>query len=240
MTGHIATVAFWLSTGIILYVYAGYPALLWLFRAFGFSRPVAQAPIEPVITLVISAFNEVGVIRDKLLNSVALDYPHDRLQILVVSDASSDGTDEVVLSFVDARVELLRMADRGGKTAGLNAAVRAARGEIIVFSDANAMYDAQALRRLARNFADPRVGAVTGESRYRIEAEDHSTEAENQYWNYELWLKGLESSLGSLVGADGAIYAIRRELYTDLAASDLSDFVNPLQIVARGYRNVYE
>jgi cellulose synthase/poly-beta-1,6-N-acetylglucosamine synthase-like glycosyltransferase len=137
-------------------------------------------------------------------------------------------------------VELLRMPTRGGKTAGLNVAVRRATGEILVFSDANALYDRQALRFLVRNFADPTVGATTGESRYRVEQDDASTESENQYWNYELWIKRQESRLGSLVGADGAIYAVRRELYTDLGPSDLSDFVNPLQVVARGFRNVYE
>jgi cellulose synthase/poly-beta-1,6-N-acetylglucosamine synthase-like glycosyltransferase len=123
---------------------------------------------------------------------------------------------------------------------GLNAALRAAQGDIVVFSDANAMYERDALRMLVRNFADSRVGAVTGESRYEIGADDASTESEGAYWSYEIWIKGLESSLGSVVGGDGAIYAIRRSLYRDLAPGDLSDFVNPLQIVAQGYRNVYE
>lgn len=240
MADSLATAAFWMSACVVVYVYAGYPVALWLLGTLGRRRPVRQAPIEPPVTLVVSAYNEAAVIGDKLRNSLALDYPADRLHILVVSDASSDGTDAAVLAFQDPRVELLRMAERGGKTAGLNAAVRRARGEIVVFSDANAMYDAQALRHLVRNFADPEVGAVTGESRYRIAEDDASTDAENQYWTYELWIKRLESSLGSLVGADGAIYAVRKGLYTDLSAADLSDFVNPLQVVARGYRNVYE
>jgi cellulose synthase/poly-beta-1,6-N-acetylglucosamine synthase-like glycosyltransferase len=240
MVDLLATAAFWISALVVAYVYAGYPLLLWVMGSLGFRRPVRRAPIEPPLTLVISAYNEVAVIGAKLRNSLELDYPPDRLQVLVVSDASDDGTDAAVAACTDPRVELLRMPERGGKTAGLNAAVRRARGEILVFSDANAIYDGAALRHLASNFADPSVGAATGESRYRIEADDASTEAENQYWTYELWIKGLESELGSLVGADGAIYAVRRALYTDLAASDLSDFVNPMQVVARGYRNVYE
>lgn len=240
MADSLVTAAFWISAGVVVYVYAGYPAVLWLMGALGFRRPVNRAPVEPYVTLVISAYNEVAVITEKIRNSLELDYPASKLHVLVVSDASSDGTDAAVQSFRDPRVELLRMPDRGGKTAGLNAAVRRARGEIIVFSDANAMYDVQALRQLVRNFSDPEVGAVTGESRYRIAEQNASTEAENQYWTYELWIKRLESSLGSLVGADGAIYAVRKELYTDLGAADLSDFVNPLQVVARGYRNVYE
>lgn len=236
----VATVIFWVSAVLVVYVYAGYPVALWVLGACGLGRPVRRGTIEPPVTLVISAYNEVAVIGAKLRNSLALDYPPDRLQILVVSDASSDGTDEAVLAVADPRVELLRMPERGGKTAGLNAAVRRARGGIIVFSDANALYDRLAIRHLVRNFADPEVGAVTGESRYQIADEDASTEAENQYWSYELWVKRQESRLGSLVGGDGAIYAVRRELYTDLAAADLSDFVNPLQVVAQGYRNVYE
>ncbi len=241
MADSLAVVTFWTSVCLVIYVYAGYPAALWLLGVLGVSRPVRQLAIEPVVTLVVSAYNEVAVIDEKLRNSLALDYPVDKLHILVVSDASSDGTDALVEACTDSRVELLRMPERGGKTAGLNAAVRRARGEIIVFSDANAMYDRLALRHLVRNFADPEVGAVTGESRYRIAAQDDaSTDAENQYWTYELWIKRMESSLGSLVGADGAIYAVRKALYSDLGVADLSDFVNPLQVVAQGYRNVYE
>src|SRR5690606_25495618 len=123
--------------------------------------------------------------------------------------------------------------ERGGKTLGLNAAVRAAGGEIVVFSDANAMYQPDAIRCLVRNFADPAVGAVTGESRYPLGEADASTESENTYWSYELDLKVLESRLGSVVGGDGAIYAIRRRLYQEMGPGDLSDFVNPLQIVAQ-------
>ncbi len=241
MADSLAVVTFWISACLVVYVYAGYPAALWLLGVLGVSRPVRQLAIEPTVTLVVSAYNEVAVIDEKLRNSLALDYPADKLHVLVVSDASSDGTDARVEACQDSRVELLRMPERGGKTVGLNAAVRRARGEIIVFSDANAMYDSLALRQLVRNFADPEVGAVTGESRYRIaEQDDASTDAENQYWTYELWIKRMESSLGSLVGADGAIYAVRKALYSDLGVADLSDFVNPLQVVARGYRNVYE
>ncbi len=241
MTDSPATWIFWVSVLLIGYVYAGYPLLLWLLCAVGRTRPVRRdAACLPSVTLVISAYNEAGVIKAKLANSRALDYPPERLEILVVSDASDDGTDEIVRDCPDPRVHLLRMAQRGGKTAGLNAAVARAAGEVIVFSDANAMYDRAAVRHLVRNFADPQVGAVTGESRYEIAEDDASTEAENRYWTYELWIKGMESRLGSLVGADGAIYAIRRSLYADLGPADLSDFVNPMQIVARGYRNVYE
>ena len=232
-------VMFWVALLLLVYIYFGYPLLLAALTRAGFGRGVRQAPAEPSVTLVISAFNEAAVIRRKIENSLALDYPSERLQVIVVSDASDDGTDEIVRDF-DGQVELLRMEERGGKTLGLNAAVAQARGEIVVFSDANAMYEPDVIRNIGRNFADPAVGAVTGESRYVVGDEDLSTQSENAYWSYELGLKAMESRLGSLVGGDGAIYAIRRELYRPMAASDLSDFINPLQIVAQGYRNVYE
>ena len=235
----MSALLFWVALLLLVYVYFGYPLLLAALTRAGLGRGVRKQPVEPSVTLVVSAFNEAAVIARKIENSLALDYPPERLQLIVVSDASDDGTDEIVRGFA-GRVELLRMEERGGKTLGLNAAVAKAHGDIIVFSDANAMYEPGVIRRICCNFSDPAVGAVTGESRYLIGDEDLSTQSENAYWSYELALKAMESRLGSLVGGDGAIYAIRRELYRPMAASDLSDFINPLQIVAQGYRNVYE
>ncbi len=231
---------FWGSVLLIFYVYLGYPLLLLVMHKLFRSEPVRKQDIEPDVTLIISAYNEEDVIARKLENSLALDYPAEKLEILVISDCSDDRTDEIVASFADRGVKLLRMPERGGKTVGLNAAVPQAKGEIIIFSDANAMYDRNVVRAIVRNFADERVGAVTCESRYEIEEGDTSTESENLYWRYELALKRLESELGSLVGGDGAIYAIRKALYRRMKPSDLSDFVNPLQIVSQGFRNVYE
>ncbi|MDQ7051591.1 MAG: glycosyltransferase family 2 protein [candidate division KSB1 bacterium] len=233
-------VLFWAGIALIVYVYAGYPLLLLLLNSVRGGRAVRRANIEPDVTLIISAYNEEDVIVRKLDNSLHLDYPAKKLEILVVSDASTDKTDDIVRQYADRGVRLLRMPERGGKTVGLNAAVPQARGEIIIFSDANALYDRKVVRNMVRNFADPEVGVVTGESRYLIEDGDTSTESENLYWRYELMLKKLESALGSVVGGDGAIYAIRKSLYRPMQPSDLSDFVNPLQIVAQGYRNVYE
>ncbi len=233
-------VLFWAGIALIVYVYAGYPLLLLLLNRVRGERPVRRANIEPDVTLIISAYNEEDVIARKLDNSLNLDYPAKKLEIIVVSDASTDKTDDIVRQYADRGVRLLRMPERGGKTVGLNLAVPQARGEIIIFSDANALYDRQVVRNMVRNFADPEVGVVTGESRYLIEDGDTSTESENLYWRYELMLKKLESALGSVVGGDGAIYAIRKSLYRPMQPSDLSDFVNPLQIVAQGYRNVYE
>jgi glycosyltransferase involved in cell wall biosynthesis len=231
-------ILFWAQVGLVVYTYFGYPLLLLLVRTLRGVRAVRSADHTPPLTLIVSAYNEADVIREKIANSLGLDYPAERLEVLVVSDASSDGTDEIVAGVTDPRVKLLRMNERGGKTLGLNAAVAAARGEILVFSDANAMYARDALRALAANFADPEVGAAVGESTYS-ESADGADADESLYWRYEVAIKRLESAIGSVVGGDGAIYAIRKSLYTPMRADALSDFVNPMQIVQGGHRAVY-
>lgn len=226
---------------LILWVYIGYPFVLLLLSRLTHGQPVQRRSITPPVTLIISAYNEARSIRKKIENSLALDYPHEQLEVIVVSDSSDDDTDKIVREYANRGVRLARLEKRSGKTVGLNTAVPQAKGEIVIFSDANAMYHRQAVRQLVRNFADPTVGCVTGESRYEVEenAAD-STASENLYWRYELALKKMETQVGSLVGGDGAIYAIRKTLFRPMRPEDLSDFVNPLQIVAQGYRNVYE
>jgi len=231
---------FWSCVVVTVWVYAGYPLLLWVMSRVSTRRTVSHREIEPTVTLIISAFNEGKVIRRKLENCLSLDYPRPRLEIIVVSDCSTDDTDKIVQEYENTGVRLIRMPERGGKTRGLNYAVPRAAGEIVIFSDANAMYDPLVVRNLVRNFADPNVGCVTGESRYEVDGATDSTASENLYWRYELAIKRLESAAGSLVGGDGAIYAIRKNLFRPMRPADLSDFVNPLQITAQGYRNVYE
>lgn len=233
------TLAFWILLALAVYVYAGYPLLLLALRSLRGVRPIATADVEPPVTLVISAYNEEAVIGAKLDNSLALDYPRNLLQVVVVSDACEDRTDEIVRSFAGRGIELLAMPERGGKTHGLNAAVAMARGDIVVFSDANAMYGRDVIRMLARNFADPEVGAAVGESTY-VDPEVESERSEGLYWRYETAIKRLESAIGSVVGGDGAIYAVRRSLYQPMRPDALSDFVNPLQVVRGGHRCVYE
>ena len=231
-------VIFWSLVLLVAYVYAGYPLLLKGLAAVR-ARPVAKGATTPAVTLIISAFNERDVIAQKIDNSLALDYPPEHLDILVVSDASDDGTDEIVEGYAEQGVRLLRMPERGGKTVGLNAAAEAAASDVLVFSDANAMYRPDAIRALVANFADPEVGAVVGESTYSDSAND-AEKSESAYWKYETAIKRLETRIGSVVGGDGAIYAIRKEYYRPMVADALSDFVNPLQIVAQGKRCVYE
>ena len=231
-------VLFWSSVFLVLYVYAGYPLVLWMLARRP-AKPVVEMGHTPVVTLIVSAFNEEDVIADKIENSLLLNYPRENLQILVVSDASDDRTDSIVQSYSDRSVELVRMPQRGGKTVGLNAAVLRARGSVLVFSDANAMFESDAVQVLVRNFADERVGAVIGESGYRTGG-SNSERSEGLYWRYETWVKALESARGSVVGGDGAIYAVRKSLYRAMPSDALSDFVNPLQVVRDGYRCVYD
>jgi cellulose synthase/poly-beta-1,6-N-acetylglucosamine synthase-like glycosyltransferase len=229
---------FWIGVTVILYVYAGYPLVLAL-TTWRRPRPAPDAARPPSVTLIISAYNEAECIAGKLENTLELDYPRELLDVVVVSDASDDGTDEIVRRYTDRGVRLLRMVKRSGKTLGLNAAVAQSSSEIIVFSDANALYRVDAIRRLTAPFVDPAIGAVIGESTY-VQPDSESGRSESLYWRYETWIKALESRRGSVVGGDGAIYSVRRALYKPMAADALSDFVNPLQVVRAGFRCVYE
>ncbi len=235
-------VVFWGSLLILVYNYFLYPLILFLVKKVKTAPSPAQDPEPwPPVTLIISAFNEEQVIGQKIENALRLDYPPDKLEILVVSDASTDGTDAIVRDWEkrDSRVHLLRMPERRGKTAGLNQAVQRATGEILVFSDANAIYNPAAIKELVRWFQQPEVGYVVGKAVYLEEGANPAGSSEGIYWKYELWLKELESNFHSVVGGDGAIYAIRKELFDPLKEDDINDFVNPLQIIAKGYRGVF-
>lgn len=232
---------FWACCGLLVYIYFGYPLLLTLLARFSQRPPSVPDLPPPSVTLLISAFNEGGVIAAKLDNALGLDYPSDRLEILVISDASDDGTDEIVQRYSRSGVRLIRQQSRMGKTAGLNLGVSESTGQVLVFSDANALYQPDAIRRLIRHFSNPQVGYAVGNARYSEEGSaSSSAESEGLYWKLETFLKKKESDFGSVVGGDGAIYAIRRELYSPLLPTDINDFLNPLQIIARGFRGVFD
>jgi cellulose synthase/poly-beta-1,6-N-acetylglucosamine synthase-like glycosyltransferase len=190
---------------------------------------------------VIAAHNEECGIEAKIHNSLALDYPPGRLEILIASDGSTDDTNEIARRFAAHGVRLLDLP-RVGKVQALHEAVLEATGEILVFSDANTLLDAKAVRLIVRNFADPDVGGVCGNQVHDLAGQaDSSSDSESLYWKYDKWLKERESHTGSIVSADGAIYAIRRDLYvrpSDLAAND--DFAISTQVIRRGYRLVFE
>lgn len=225
---------------IPFYVYLGYPAVLWLLNKVGFAKPNLTADTTPSVTLIISCYNEASVLRDKIQNSLMLDYPAEKLFIVVVSDGSDDGSDDIVRDFVGPQIKLVRQEGRLGKTMGLNLALEDIDTEMVVFSDANAMYEPSAIRKLVQHFADPAVGYVVGAALYTDGKDNASAANEGLYWNYEMTIKHWESQLHSVVGGDGAIYAIRRSLWEPLQQRDINDFVNPLQIVAKGFRGIFE
>lgn len=223
-----------------IYVYLGYPIILFLLSKLIKEKRVNKKACEPTVTLVISCYNEANVIKEKIENSLRLDYPKNRLEIIFVSDGSDDGTDGIISEYTGPYLKLVRQEGRLGKTSALNMAVPLAHGEIIVFSDANAMYKTDVIRTLVQSFNDPSIGYVVGAALYTDSEESSAASSENAYWQYEMYIKKLETRLHSVVGGDGAIYAIRHALYETLDAKDINDFVNPLQIIAKGYRGVFE
>ena len=223
----------------LLYAWIGYPMTISLMAP---TRRCVKTPATdkssdwPHITLLISAYNEEAVLPNKLENALALDYPTERLEVMVVSDASTDRTDEIATAFAKRGVRLLRQPLRKGKTAALNLAVPKAEGELVVFTDADALFIPSALKRLARAFDDPATGFVSGRTVYIHHTEAVTVEASNLYTKLEIFTKVRESRLGSCVGADGAIFAIRKALYQPLDTVDINDFVIPLQIITQGYK----
>ena len=238
----IAVVVLVVSLVWLAYTYFGYPLLLKLV-----ARPRAAADREreavPRVTVVTAAYDEVDVIGATIANKLDSDYPADRLDVMVVSDGSTDGTDDVVRGFEPThpgRVRLIRQEPRQGKTSGLNLAVPEARGEIVVFADANSIYEPDAIRHLVAAFDDPHVGYVTGKMIYVDEDGSVTGDGCTAYMRYENALRALETRVGSVVGVDGGIDAVRRELYRPMRADQLPDFVLPLSVVEQGYRVAYE
>ncbi|MCS7466755.1 glycosyltransferase family 2 protein [Stieleria sp. ICT_E10.1] len=215
-----------------------YPVGLYLLSRL---RPkLAVGNAVPTATLVISAFNEEGVIGEKLQNALALEYPSGQFEIMVISDGSDDRTDEIVAGYGDPRIRLCRLQPRGGKSAGLSRFCPEANGDVLVFTDANSIFQADALNKLLRHFDDPDIGYSVGRQSYANTDQSTSSDSENIYWSIELMLKAWESRLSSVVGADGAIYALRKEFFESLEAEDINDFLLPLKVVAAGHRGVFD
>jgi glycosyltransferase involved in cell wall biosynthesis len=234
---------FWFSILWILYVYIGYPVLAAVLRRFVDAKIKSDKKYEPRVSIVISAYNEESVIAETLRNKFGLDYPADKIELLIVSDESIDKTDAIVRSLAleaPFSVQLVRQVPRQGKTSGLNLLVPRATGEILVFSDANSIYERDAIRRLVENFSDECVGYVTGKMVYVNSDGSLVGDGCSSYMKYENWLREQETGIGSIVGVDGGIDAMRRNLYEPLRSDQLPDFVQPLKVVEKGYRVVYE
>lgn len=235
----LAQIVFFASFGLILYAYLGYPLLVFLLGRF-FPKPVRKAPFEPAVSFVITAFNEERDIRQKIENTFALDYPREKIEIIVASDCSNDGTDEIVREFADRGVRLIRQMHRGGKTAAQNLAFEHAAGEIVHFSDATSLYRPDALRRVVANFADETVGCVAGKLIYVDPASSDVGAGARSYWSYETLLKESESRFCSLIGVSGCIYAVRRANYIPMYPEACSDFLIATLVYKQGLRTVYE
>jgi cellulose synthase/poly-beta-1,6-N-acetylglucosamine synthase-like glycosyltransferase len=231
-------IVFWIAVGVLVYLFAIFPALT-LVRAMAWRRPYQAAEITPTVTIIIAAHNEAGNIQSRMENLLALDYPREQLQILVASDGSSDGTEDVVAGYASRGVQLLALP-RGGKIAALNRALKEAVGEILVFSDANTIFAPQALRALVRPFADPQVGGVAGNQVYlKGNHRSPATDGERMYWSFDRLLKRAQSAAGSVTSATGAIYAVRRTLVAPAPPAVTDDFYLSTGVVARGYRLVF-
>jgi len=235
-----STVSLVVGLGSCLYSYVGYPALLKLL-GLGRARRRATPPFEqwPSISITIPVHNEAEVIAGTLERLLELDYPVERRQILVVSDASSDGTDDIVSRFVQRGVELLRLPERRGKTAAENAARGQLRGDIIINTDASVRIDRRALKLLVAEFADPAVGVASGRDVSVAHVDAAANAGESAYIGYEMWVRDLETRVAGIVGASGCLYAIRAELHREPVPGDLSrDFGAALFARRRGFRAV--
>ena len=231
---------FWVSLAVLAYIYGGF-VLLVLACGGVLRRGVRRAPVCPRLSLVIAAYNEERNIARKLDNALGLDYPPEALEILVASDGSTDATVAIARTYEARGVRVLDLPRRG-KVHALDACIAVASGEVLVLSDANTMLDAQALRMLARNFADPAVGGVCGNQLHRGGATaDSSGAGERLYWRYDRWVKRLETRTGSIVAADGALYAIRRSLYRKPEHGAVTDdFAISTAVIEQGYRLVFD
>jgi poly-beta-1,6-N-acetyl-D-glucosamine synthase len=238
-------IVYWLALGIIIYAYFGYPIILFLLSSIFFPKQETEVKKNnswPYVSLLIAAYNEEKVIGSKIENCLALDYPKDLLDVWIASDGSFDNTNSIVKKYVSTNknIHLLEFP-RTGKSGILNKAIKSIRGEIVVFSDANTEYSTDALKRLVKHFEKPDVGCVSGRLYYRNPGKTISGKGESLYWKYETALKRMESQLGYVAGANGAIYAVRRDLFEPFPPRTINDdFTLSMKIVTKGYKSVYE
>jgi cellulose synthase/poly-beta-1,6-N-acetylglucosamine synthase-like glycosyltransferase len=233
---------FWLSLFLGLYPYVLYPAMAYLLGALTRRGVAKSAGFRPRITVLTAAFNEAAHIEATVRNKLGQDYPPELLDVVVVSDESTDGTDEIVarIAAQTGRVRLIRQVPRQGKTSALNLAMPEVTGDIVVFADANSIYRPDAVSRLVSNFADPAVGYVTGKMMYVDPDGSLVGDGCSAYMRYENLLRDFETRIGSVVGVDGGVDAVRRSLYRPMKADQLPDFILPLNVVEQGYRVVFE
>lgn len=235
----ITKVVFWSAVSLTAYVYVGYPLIVYVISRL-FPKPVRREFLEPMVTILITAYNEERDIRDKLENTLQIDYPAEKREIIVASDCSSDKTDEIVRQFASRGVKLYRQSEREGKTSAQNMGVAQAAGEIILFSDATTLYDRKVLKAMLPNFSDSTVGCVAGKLIYRDSTDSAVGNGAKRYWDYETFLKESESRVCSLIGASGCLYAIRKSVYLPMYPEACSDFLIATNVFRQGFRTVFE
>jgi len=204
---------------------------------FKSSQKAFQDNYKPPVSIILSVYNEERVIKEKIKNFLSLEYPRELLELIIISDKCTDKTEEFIKSFNCKRIELLFQSRRSGKTEAINHGVSVAKGDVLVFTDANSLFRKDAVKILARHFDDPKVGLVSGRSVY-LDSQGRNEEISSLYRNYEESIKSAESLVYSIVGADGAIYALRKELFEPLNPNYINDFIHPIQTVLKGFRAI--
>lgn len=239
ITQTAALIVFWTSAAALFYTYAGYPLLVF-FASRLFPKKIKCASFEPAVSIIITAYNEERDIRAKLENTLQIDYPLEKLEIIVASDCSNDKTDDIAREFAARGVKLYRQIERRGKTSAQNMAVEKAMGEIVLFSDATTMYEKNVLRAMLPNFADETIGCVAGKLIYVDSSDSGVGKGAKSYWSYETFLKEAESRACSLIGASGCLYSIRKSAYQAMYPEACSDFLIATVMYRQGLRTVYE
>ena len=237
----VVAVVFWASLAAVAWTYAGYPLLLLALARLRRPSPppVNSAPPEPAVTVIISAYNEEKVIRQKLETTLALDYPAEKLEVIVASDSSTDRTHEIVGALAPRGVRLIVLPERAGKTAAQNLAAAAASGEVLIFTDATTTLNRDSVRRLCACFADARVGCAGAELEYVSEGGSAVGKGGGLYWRYERRVKELEAAVSTLIGVSGCLYAVRASAYRPIEPDLISDFVIAGDVFQRGFITVY-
>ena len=237
MNGNMLLILFWLSLIIILYTYLAYPLFLVIISLL-YKKPKLNLidNYTPSVSLIVAAFNEEKTIREKIINSLNLNYPKDKLEIIVFSDGSTDKTDEIVKQFYNQGVKLYRYEGRMGKTKCQNMTIKKAIGEIIVFSD-NSIFDKNAILEIVKPFSNKKISCVGGQLKYI--GHNNKKTSENIYWKIEKFIKKQENKINSNLGVSGGIYAVRKENYIPLPADIISDFAEPLMQIKAGFKVAY-
>ena len=235
----MAEIIFWLTLGVIFYTYFGYPLFI-LFLSLFVNHKIKKGEIEPNVTVLITAYNEEKNIVEKLENTLSLDYPKEKLEIVVASDGSEDKTDQIVRQYSGRGVILHRVEGRVGKTETQNQTVKIAKGDIVIFSDATTKYKKDAIRKIVRNYEDHSIGAVSGRYEYVNPTGAPVGLGTILFWKYENSIKSRQTRIETVTGCCGCIYSVRRDLYEPLPRDIISDLVEPLKILGKGFRIAFE